>query len=94
MNVLANTKVLPILSSLNGRLFGAEFIKKDGSVRRMVARMGVSKDVAGTGYSHTRDTRRHNITVYEMREGGRFRAIPLDRLLTLTIDGKVYEVTN
>ena len=89
---LARAKVITAVRSINGQLFGAEFVKKDGSVRRMVARMGVTKGVKGGGYSHTRDITRSNITVFEMAGGGQFRAIPVDRLIRLKMGGKQYEV--
>jgi len=92
MQNLAIAKALPFLRNLNGQLFGAEFIKKDGTTRRMVARMNVQK-AKGTGsYSHTADTTRNNITVYEMREGGRYRAIPLDRVIKLRAGGIEYQI--
>lgn len=89
---LSKEKTLMFIRSLNGKMFSAEFVKKDGSVRRMVARMGVTKGVKGTGtYSHTKDITRANITVFDMgiRE---FRAIPINRLMTLKTGGAVYEV--
>lgn len=33
----------------NGRFFSVSFIKKDGSERRMVARLGVKKNIKGVG---------------------------------------------
>jgi len=33
----------------NGRFFSVSFIKKDGTERRMVARLGVKKDIKGIG---------------------------------------------
>ena len=89
---IAQAKVLTTLKALNGQLFGATFTKKDGSLRKMVARMSVTKGVKGGGYSHTRDITRHTITVYEMAAGGRFRAIPIDRLINLTFQGRSYAV--
>lgn len=38
-----------LVRSLNGEIFSAKFVKKDGSERRMVARTGVKKGVKGTG---------------------------------------------
>ena len=33
----------------NGRFFSVSFIKKDGSERRMTARLGVKKNIKGVG---------------------------------------------
>lgn len=38
-----------IIRQTRGSFFGVTFIKKDGSVRPMNARLGVKKDVKGTG---------------------------------------------
>ena len=93
MKKLAISKAIPFLRSLNGQLFGVTFIKADKSVRKMVCRMSVSKGVKGTGnYSHTKDISRQNITVYEMAQGGRFRAVPLDRVISLRAAGQEYAV--
>ena len=93
MENLAISKALPFLRSIKGRMFSATFTKKDGTIRRMTCRMSVSKGVKGTGnYSHTKDTRRNNVTVYEMAAGGRFRAIPLDRVISLRVDGTQYQI--
>lgn len=90
--MIATAKVFTALKALNGQLFGAEFIKVNGDNRRMVARLGVSKDIVGGGYSHSRDLTRHNITVFEMANGGRYRAIPINRLISLTIGGQTHAV--
>jgi hypothetical protein len=90
--MIASAKVLTTLKNLNGQLFGAFFQKADGSHRRMVCRLGVDKGRKGGGYSHTKDVTRHNMTVYEMAGGGRYRAIPINRLITLKIAGRVHAV--
>lgn len=73
------------------RIFSATFIKKDGSTRKMIARRGVQR-AKGTGsYSHTKDTRRNNITVWDMQTG-EYRAIPLDRTISMRIDGIDYQL--
>lgn len=89
MTNLAISKALDFIPK--NRIFSAVFIKKDGSVRHMVARRGVQR-ASGTGtYSHTRDTRRNNITVWDMAEGA-YRAIPLDRVIKLRINGTDYAI--
>ena len=89
-NVITREKVLAAIRNLNGQVFGATFVKANGELRKMSARMGVGKGVKGTGYSHTRDLTRRNITVFDMRNG--FRAIPVDRLIFLKISGQTYKV--
>jgi len=91
---IARTKVFDLLrGQLKGVLFHAVFVKADGSTRHMIARTGVHK-AKGTGsYSHTRDIRRNNITVYEMAgaDSG-YKAIPLDRLISLKVYGRTYTI--
>ncbi|WP_193151290.1 hypothetical protein [Sulfurimonas sediminis] len=40
-------KVDEIIKSTHGKIFSCEFIKKDGSIRKMVARLGVAKNLKG-----------------------------------------------
>ena len=46
------TKVLEEIQTANNTIFSVEFIKKDGSVRNMTARLHVKKGVKGTGMSY------------------------------------------
>lgn len=92
MNVIAKEKVITALKSTHGRIFNAVFTKANGEIRHMTARLSVSKGVKGAGYSHTRDLSRANITVFEMRNGGQFRAIPVNRLISIKFDGTEYVV--
>ena len=88
---LSKAKALTTIQNFNGTLFRAEFVKKDGSIRKMTCRTGVKKGVKGGGYSHTADPRTSNITVYEFPQG-QFRAINIDRLLTIKHGDTEYEV--
>jgi len=93
MKTLAMSKAISFIRSTNGRFFSVLFTKKDGTLRKMVCRMSVRKGVKGTGtYSHTRDLTRDTITVYEMAKGGRFRAVPLDRVEWIKINGETYSI--
>jgi hypothetical protein len=89
MQKLALSKAIDFIPRT--RIFSATFTKQDGSTRVMVARRGVQR-AKGTGtYSHTRDTRRNNLSVRDMQAGA-YRAIPLDRTSKLRIDGIDYEI--
>lgn len=73
------------------KIFSAQFIKKDGTRRAMICRLGVTKGVKGVGMSY--NPADHNIiTVFDMRKNA-FRSIPADRLLCFKMDGIKYEVT-
>ena len=49
MKRISKRKAIERLYSTAGRIFFVEFIKKDGSLRRMTARLGVKKGINGKG---------------------------------------------
>lgn len=55
------------IKSTKGKIFSATFIKKDGSVRRMNARLGVSKGVKGTGMKYD-PVKKGLITVFDLKK--------------------------
>jgi hypothetical protein len=62
----------------NGRFFSVSFIKKDGTERRMVARLGVKKNIKGIGLRF--DPNDHNLmVVYDVHK----RAYRMINLLTI-----------
>ena len=67
-----------ILNS-NGKIFTVEFTKKDGTIRIMNCRLGVTKYLKGG--SSTLDPNKF-ITVYDMQSKG-YRAINKDAILTV-----------
>jgi hypothetical protein len=72
-----------------GKIFNVKFIKKDGTLRSMTCRRGVSKDVKGVGMSY--DPQKFNlIGVYDMQKG--FRMINASTIQEVTINGKTHEV--
>lgn len=79
----------------HSKIFSVTFIKKDGSIRDMVCRRGVTKGVKGIGMSY--DPAAYNlVTVYDMQAAASgdngYRTIPLDRLKRLKMDGIDCEV--
>lgn len=70
-----------------GRIFSVEFIKRtDGQIRKMVARTGVKSAGGDLNY----DPHYHNlITVFDMGKRG-FRSIPVDNIISLKVDGRIY----
>ena len=82
-------KTMELLKATRGKIFSCEFVKKDGSLRKMIARLGVSKNLKGgkngAGVNNTL------ITVYDMAVGG-YRMINLETLRSLKVAGVAYEV--
>ena len=89
MRQLSRFKALKVIHETQGRIFSAEFIKKDGSARKMVARIGVSKNLKGG--QNGASAKNNLVTVYDMAKGG-YRMINLKTLLTLKASGETYEV--
>ncbi len=89
MRTVSRYKVDEVIKSTHGKIFSCEFIKKDGSLRKMVARLGVQKNLKGgkNGVSEKNSL----ITVYDMIAGG-YRMINLATLQALKISGTQYEV--
>jgi hypothetical protein len=69
-----------ILSKGN-KIFSVTFIKKDGSTRRMVARLGVRKGVKGVGMSFS-PSEKNLMVVFDMHKRG-FRMINLETIVEL-----------
>jgi hypothetical protein len=73
-----------------GKLFSIVFKKKDGSIRRMVARLGVKQNLTGRGLLYNADAR-NNIVLFSMKDRA-YRTINVDRLLRVKAFGEVVEV--
>tara|TARA_R100001463_G_scaffold14048_2_gene37230 strand:+ start:3823 stop:4098 length:276 start_codon:yes stop_codon:yes gene_type:complete len=72
----------------NGRVFSANFIKKDGTERTMNCRTGVVKHTIGKGLSFNPISAKL-IPVFDMNKNG-YRFISFDRLNWIKIGGKKY----
>jgi hypothetical protein len=64
----------------NGRFFSVSFIKKDGSERKMTARLGVKKDIKGVGLKFN-PSERNLIVVFDIHKKA-YRMINLSTILT------------
>ena len=80
-------KVIDVINQSRGRICSVRFIKKDGSVRKMVFRKGVSKGVKGKGLSYKPESV-GNMVVFEMNNG--FRTINCNSVLELKANRKSY----
>lgn len=58
-------KAIELMKS--GRFFSAEFVKKDGSTRKILARTGVKKYVTGKGMSWSPSERGY-VSVYDVQK--------------------------
>ena len=64
----------------NGKFFSVSFIKKDGSERKMTARLGVKKDIKGVGLKFN-PSERNLIVVFDIHKKA-YRMINLSTILT------------
>ena len=70
-----------------GKFFSVEFVKRDGSTRKIVARGGVAKFVKGVGMSYDPKAKRVAIVWAPAEHNGAdagYRAIPLDRIIAVS----------
>jgi hypothetical protein len=73
-----------------GRIFFVEFRKKDGTLRRMTARKGVTKGVTGKGMNY-RPLGKGYVTVFDM-DKGEFRMVNLNTVRRFSVNGEKYLV--
>jgi hypothetical protein len=78
-----------LIKQTNGRIFNVEFYKKDGSLRKMTARIGVRKHLVG-GRNNTSHISKY-ITVYDMVKYG-YRTVNIDTVVSLQVNGSTYLV--
>ena len=79
-------KVLQEIQTANNTIFSVEFIKKDGSVRTMTARLNVKKGVKGTGMAYD-PIEKGLLPVWDMQKNA-FRMINLKAVTKLQIKGE------
>lgn len=73
-----------------GKIFFVEFIKKDGSIRRMTARRSVTKGVTGKGMAY-RPLGKGLLTVFDM-DNKEFRMVNLLKVTKFSVNGEKYLV--
>lgn len=76
-----------LIKNTKGRFFSVEFVKKDGTIRKMLARTGVKIGVNGTGKKLSEMI--PVMRVWDVHKSA-FRSIPLDRINWLKSSGVVY----
>lgn len=78
-----------IVATSNGKMVSVTFIKKDGSMRAMVCRLGVTKGLKG-GES-TLDSGQY-LTVYDVQKQG-YRAINKETIVSVKAQGQEFEAS-
>ena len=80
------TTVLAQIQTAENTIFSIEFIKKDGTVRNMVARLNVKKGVNGNGMSYD-PIAKGLLPVWDMQKNA-FRMINMKTVTKLQIKGE------
>lgn len=75
-----------IIEASNGKFVSVDFIKKDGSMRTLVGRLGVVKHLKGGECTVDRDK---YIIIYDVVNGG-YRSINRDTIKRVTVDGIIH----
>lgn len=90
MNVETKRKLVKdLIKATNGKFFAVTFVKKDGSVREMQCRTGVTKHLRG-GDSTTAH-KDNLITVFDTVANA-YRCINADTVTRIAVSGNVVEI--
>ena len=87
---IARENVKEVIAKAGGTIFSVEFTKKDGSVRKMVARKNVTSYLKGGQNNVVRPDRPY-ITVFDMKKKA-YRTVNLRTLRRCKIKGQEYEI--
>ena len=86
---VSRLKVIKIIEQTQGKIFAVQFIKKDGTIRMMLARLGVQKNLKGG--SNGASEKNNLVTVWDMVANG-YRMINLETLISLKASGREYQI--
>lgn len=90
MTMLSRTKLLDTINSTNGKFFSVTFEKKDGTLRDMVARKGVTKHLKG-GVNLAVKPSNGLIVAFDVAKTA-YRTINLDTVCRLKYKGQTYQI--
>jgi pyruvate/2-oxoglutarate/acetoin dehydrogenase E1 component len=90
MQKINKVSAVELINKTKGKIFTAEFRKKDNTTRVMNCRLGVTKGVNGTGMSYNPSLKGLK-PVYDM-QAKEWRMINLDTITRLSIGGEIFIV--
>lgn len=88
-STLHRVNLSAVIKETKGQIFNIKFWKKDGTLRIMNARVGVSKGVKGTGYPIHRMN--PSMRVFDMDKAA-FRTINLEKTVGLSTSGVSFRI--
>jgi ABC-type antimicrobial peptide transport system ATPase subunit len=89
MSTSLSSIISTAIANSNGRFFSVSFIKKDGSLRKLVGRTGVTKALKGGLCTVNRD---QYIIAYDVNAKG-YRSINVNSIVALACNGERVYVT-
>tara|TARA_R110000868_G_scaffold154729_1_gene380843 strand:+ start:5253 stop:5528 length:276 start_codon:yes stop_codon:yes gene_type:complete len=84
--------IAELIKSTKGKFFSVEFVKRDGSVRKMTARLGVRKGITGKGLAFNPAER--DLMVVWATDKKNYRMINLRTINTIKFNGVVNNFNN
>ena len=85
-------QIAELIKGTKGKFFSVEFIKKDGSLRRMTARLGVRKGITGKGMAFNPSEK--ELMVVWATDKKNYRMINLKTITSLKVNGVVNNFNN
>lgn len=79
-----------LVDELHGKIFSVNFVKKDGTIRKMTCRRGVSKYVKGVGLAYDPKSK-GLLAVFDMVKK-EYRMVNLNTIVDCKIKGNIYSV--
>jgi len=90
MKKIKRVNLKNFIENTNGKFFAVIFTKKNGEKRKMVARLGVKKNLKG-GFNYLEGLNKPYKTVYDVQSKG-YRAVNLDTTEEVHFTNEVYVV--
>lgn len=84
------TEVKQLRELVGNKIFSVEFTKKDGSLRKMVCRLGVKKHLKGGELGYDAEAMNY-LTVFDL-QSEEYRTINVNTLKSITFEGVTYEI--
>ena len=85
---ITEQQAMQLIRQNSGKFFSVDFIKRDGTRRKLNGRTGVIKYLKGTGTTKRNPS---NVVVWD-RKIKDYRSFNIDTLVTLNIGGKEYYI--
>lgn len=91
MAIISTAEAIALIEQSKGKMFSVEFVKRTtGEHRKMVARLGVKKHLAGGDAAYS-FIAKGLVSVYDVQRKG-YRTIPTESISTLVIGGSTYTI--